>query len=70
MCTIYMGTGGFEIKYGIYVQMYINTVLLCTKMPRMLFFVGKISFWAFLYITCYISKSPVPIYMHEVLVNA
>ena len=38
-----MGTGGFEIlEHGIYVQMYINTILLCTKMPRMLFFVDGI----------------------------
>ena len=33
--------------------MYKNAqnAILCTKMPRMLFFLGKIAFWAFLYIT-------------------
>ena len=32
------GNWGFWTTYGIYVQMYIITILLCTKMPRTLFF--------------------------------
>ena len=40
----------FPTTYGIYVQMYINTILLCTKMPRMPFSLRKMAFWAFLYI--------------------
>ena len=68
------------LKYNM-VFMYINTILLCTKMPRMLFFVGKIAFWVFLYITiwylctfveipCYSSKPPVLIYMEKMLFEA